>query len=190
MTSDRSVLHAKVAQILSALDVDNNGELSVPEAKVLFADLLQIEACLIPDQHAELVAFVVLSREEQVNLICEELKPWMVDAYYDKYIPASSERPEEDEPTRNDEGPRKDKVVSTRQPQKPRTQSLLRGSLIAARGKQRQREFLLKKRRRRPRKRPRQQKKPTKTKKKRRKLHVKRSSDVKIYSGSNRNGER
>ena len=43
MTSDGSVLHAKVAQILSALDVDNNGELSVPEAKVLFADLLQMK---------------------------------------------------------------------------------------------------------------------------------------------------
>ena len=82
-----SVDPRKVAQILKALDVDEDGEISLQEVKVMFGAFLNIPPEKIPDDNQEMHAFIALSREEQQELICEQYSAQMVNRCYATLFP-------------------------------------------------------------------------------------------------------
>ena len=64
---------ADIERIVRGLDTDSDGQISLGEAKALFAKLLVCEEADIPDDEPELVRFVAQSHAERVEGLLETI---------------------------------------------------------------------------------------------------------------------
>lgn len=62
-----------VEQIVTCLDTDADGSLSVEEVKSLYSLLLGIDADEIPDDHEDVMAFAEMSDSARVHHLCSTM---------------------------------------------------------------------------------------------------------------------
>jgi len=72
----------RVTQIVQALDISQDGQLSAAEVKILFSRLLGISVEEIPDEHEEVQSFAGLTTEAMVERLCASISPEELFDYY------------------------------------------------------------------------------------------------------------
>jgi len=78
----------KIEAIVKALDVNDDGKVSVEEAKLLFSELLNIPMHEIPDDHQEVIAFAA-ANTSIVDRMVESFSQPVIDQYYEILYPES-----------------------------------------------------------------------------------------------------
>jgi len=79
---------SRAEKIVSALDKDDDGVVSIEEAKDLFSMLLGIPAAAIPDDHPEILSFVdIPAGQSLVDKLCETFTSHDVDRYFTLLFP-------------------------------------------------------------------------------------------------------
>ena len=69
---------------MSFLDTNQDGEMSIPEVKVLIAKMTGTGVADIPDDHPELRMLAGISTDELSNRLCAMMDPDTIDMYHSK----------------------------------------------------------------------------------------------------------
>ena len=90
----------KVHQIVNALDVNSDGDLSTTEVKVLFSKLLKVDVDEIPDTDEMVMAFANLPVEDLIDKMLDECPRDTIEKYYYALFPPTmmlNPRPEKEQ---------------------------------------------------------------------------------------------